>query len=98
MVIDIENWIDLKYAGAQVLATYVVLGFIIKHPKTIHKHISSFLVGCLLGAIWYIKLHTAIDTLIISFLVAVAFYDKLISPILEHFGVKKYHNGKGIIK
>jgi VIT1/CCC1 family predicted Fe2+/Mn2+ transporter len=97
METNITALIDIKFVVAQVLLTYGILAYGIKNPTSVVKHLLSFLVGCLLGVIWYIIIKATLDTLIISFLIAVIGYDKIINPILKQLNVENYNNNKGIV-
>ena len=88
--------LDLVYTACCILITYCSLAFVTKNPNVQLKHILSFLWGVALGLFWYFKFNTPIDTLILSFLVGIIGYDKLINPILKIFGIT-YNNDKGLI-
>lgn len=97
MEVDILKLIDMKYILCTIISTYIILSYGIKHVSTLRKYISYFLIGCTFGTIWYFILHISIDTLILSFLISLIGYHKIITPILKQFGVT-HRNGKGLIR
>jgi len=98
MELNIINLLDLKYTVCVILGSYGIISFVIKNPDAAHKHIITFSWGVALATIWYYLMHTAIDTLILSFIIAVIGYDKLLNPILDKLGISyDDHKDKGIV-
>ncbi len=98
MEINVINFLDLKYIISLVLGSYGILSFVIKTPSSTQKHIFTFSWGVALAIVWYYALHITLDTLIVSFIISVVGYDKLLAPILKQLNISyDDHNGKGII-
>lgn len=86
MDINIMDFINVKYILVQVLGVYAILSFVIKNPSENKKHILSFLWGITLGLIWYYPLKAPLDVILVSLLIAIVGYDKIINPILTKLG------------
>ena len=92
----LKQYSEMAYVLAVVMATWIVLTYFICKTTEKQRILVSFIVGIILGAVWYlfIKPTPGIDKLILSLFAAMGFYKAILGQILNAMNFD-YNNNKG---
>jgi hypothetical protein len=93
----LTKYTEIMYIFAVVLATWIVLTYLIAKTSEKQRILITLLIGLALGLVWYlfVKPTPTIDRLVLSLFAAMGFYKAILGQILSMVNFN-YNNGKGI--